>query len=150
MENEILQTEYIDTDSKGIVRTMFDGKKITIGKNVEDFYKRLIDLPTSYKCQLMNLDINELSKFIKESQNYYNEKLISIFKKKWIWRADGEIYDFSDRETNNEFFGLFLDRKQIISKLKRNTFNTHEIFEMINFFGNNEEVREQDEEENFN
>ena len=49
MENEILQTEYIDTDSKGIVRTMFDGKKITIGKNVEDFYKRLIDLPTSDK-----------------------------------------------------------------------------------------------------
>lgn len=111
MENEILETEYIDTNSKGIVRTMFDGKKITIDKNVEDFYEKLIDLPTSYKCQLMNLDINELSKFIKESQNYYNEKLILIFKKKWIWRTDGEIYDFSDRETNNEIFGSFLDKK---------------------------------------
>lgn len=146
MENEILETTYIDSDSRGIVTTMFDGKKITIGKNVEDFYEKIIALPTSYKCQLMNLDINELSKFIKESQNYYNEKLISLFKKKWIWRIDGETYDFSNKEVSNDFFGLFLDKKQIISKLKRNTFDTVEISLMINFFENNEEVREPDEE----
>jgi hypothetical protein len=146
MKNEVLETEYIDTNSKGIVRVMFDGKKITIGKNVEDFYEKLINLPTSYKCQLMNLDINELSKYIKESQNYYNEKLISLFKKKWIWRIDGEIYNFSDREINKEFFDLLLDKKQIISKLNRNTFSTNEIFDMLNFFENNEDIIEQYEE----
>lgn len=145
MENEILETTYIDANSRGIVRTMFDGNKITIGKNVEDFYEKLIGLPVSYKCQLMNLNINELSDFIKESQNYYNEKLISILKKKWIWRIDGEIYNFSDKEINEELLGLFLDKNQIISKLKRNTFNTDKIFQMINFFENNEDIREQEE-----
>lgn len=147
MKNEILETTYIDSDSRGIVKTMFDGKKITIGKNVEDFFIKLTALPTSYKCQLMNLDINELSDFIKESQNFYNQKLISFFQIKWVWRTDGEIYDFSDKDINNEFFSLFLNKKQIISKLKRNTFNTDEIFQMINFFENNEEIREKYEDE---
>lgn len=146
MEDKILETDYIDANSRGIVRTMFDGNKITIGKNVEDFYMKLIDLPISYKCQLMNFNLNELSEFIKESQTYYNEKLISIFKKKWIWRIDGEIYDFKDKEINDQFFGFNLDKNQIISKLKRNTFNTNDLFIMIDFFEDNEDIREQDEE----
>ena len=146
MEDKILETDYIDANSRGIVRTMFDGNKITIGKNVEDFYMKLIDLPICYKCQLMNFNLNELSEFIKESQTYYNEKLISIFKKKWIWRIDGEIYDFKDKEINDQFFGFNLDKNQIISKLKRNTFNTNDLFIMIDFFEDNEDIREQDEE----
>lgn len=146
MENQLLEIEFIDPNSRGTVIKMFDGKNIIIGKNVEDFYKKLIDLPISYKCQLLHLDINQLSSFIKESQNYYNEKVLLNFKKIWIWRIDGEIYNFSDKEINNELFGLFLNKNQIVSKLKRNTFKTDEVFNLINFFENNEDIREQEDE----
>lgn len=147
MENTLLEIEFIDSDSRGTALKMNDGKIITIGKNAENFYHKLIDLPISYKCQLLNVELNDLASFIKESQISYNSQLISLFGKKWVWKLDSEVYDFSDKETNEDFFNLFLDKKQIVSKLKRNTFHTDQIFRMLDFFKNNEEIKEKELED---
>lgn len=146
MSDIILEVEYIDSESGGWVKTMFDGQKIIIGKNVQDFYEKLRDLPASYKCQLLNLEINDLESFIEERQKYYNQNLISEFKKTWIWRIDGEVYNFSDKEINQDLFGVFLNKKQIFGKLKRNSFDSKQIFKLIDFFKDNEDIIEYIEE----
>ncbi|WP_166919856.1 hypothetical protein [Flavobacterium poyangense] len=140
--NEILEVEFIDGEALPVVLKMFDGNTISIGKNVQDFYFKLLELPVSYRCQLLNLDINELQKFIKEHNKYYNQKLINEFNKTWLWCIDSEIYDFHDKEVNNDFFGVLLDKKQIIGKLKRNTFDALAVFRMLDFFENNDDIKE--------
>lgn len=142
MENQILQSESANPDSTGTVRTMLDGNKITIGKNVEDFYEKLLNLPVSYRCQLLNLEAKELKAFIKEREEYYNEKLISLFKMKWFWRLDSEKYDFLDKDINEQFFGFYLTKNQILNKLKRKTFELEDVIKMIEFFNNNDELKE--------
>lgn len=142
MENQILESTSADPNSNGTVRTMLDGKKITIGKNVESFYEKLLNLPVSYKCQLLNLDAQELKSFITERENHFNEKLISLFKKKWLWKIDSEKYDFSDKEINEQMFGFYLTKNQILSKLKRNTFDIENVIQMIDFLSYNEDLKE--------
>lgn len=142
MADLTLEVEYIDPDDTPIVLKMFDETKITIGKNVKDFYLKLLKLPIDYPCQILKLDINELEKFIKEHQKHYNQKLISEFNKTWLWRLDGEVYNFQDKETNEMCFGLFLNKRQIISKLKRNTFNVSEVFKMLEYFKDNDDLKE--------
>jgi len=141
-ENKTLEVEFIDPEAHPLIIKMFDGTKITIGKNVQDFYKKLLELPLEHRCQLLKLDINELQKFIKTQTKYYNEKLICEFNKTWLWRLDDEVYDFSDKDVNNDFFGISLDKKQIIGKLKRNTFDTSQVFKMLEFLNDNEDLKE--------
>ena len=43
---------------------------------------------------------------------------------------------------NNDFFGISLDKKQIIGKLKRNTFDTSQVFKMLEFLNDNEDLKE--------
>lgn len=144
MENQILESTSANPNSTGTVRTMLDGKKITIGKNVESFYEKLLNLPVSYRCQLLNLEAKELKAFIKEREKHYNDQLISLFKIKWLWRLDSEKYDFLDKEINEQFFGFYLTKNQILSKLKRKTFELEDVIRMIDFFNDNEEIKEAD------
>lgn len=147
-EEKILEVEFIGSNDRPLVLNMFDGTKIIIGKNVLDFYSKLLELPVSHRCQILNLDINELENFIKEHTEYYNQKLIIELNKTWLWLIDGEVYDFKNKEVNYEFFGVSLDKKQIKGKLKRNTFDTSEVFRMLNFFKDNEDIKEYYVEEN--
>ena len=140
-ENKLLEVEDIGSDDKPLILEMFDGTKITIGKNVLDFYSKLLNLKVSHRCQILNLDINQLQEYIKEHTKFYNQKLISEFNKTWLWRIDSEEYDFSDKETNFLFFGISLDKKQIIGKLKRNTFETLQVLKMCEFFQDNEDLK---------
>ena len=144
MENQILESTSANPNSTGTVRTMLDGKKITIGQNVESFYEKLLNLPVSYRCQLLNLEAKELKAFIKEREKHYNDQLISLFKIKWLWRLDSEKYDFLDKEINEQFFGFYLTKNQILSKLKRKTFELEDVIRMIDFFNDNEEIKEAD------
>ena len=141
-QDKLLEVKFIDSNEKPLILEMFDGTKITIGKNVIDFYSKLLNLPVSYRCQILKLDINELQNFIKEHTKHYNQKLILEFNKTWLWRIDSEEYDFLDKEINNDFFGVSLDKKQIIGKLKRNTFETTSVFRMLDFFENNADIKE--------
>jgi len=141
---EVLETEFLNPDAKMIYKTMFDGTKYKIGTNVQDFYFKLINLPISHRCQLLNLNIKDLENFIVEHRTNYNEKALSEFKKVWLWKLDSEVYDFSDTDTNNEFFGLELTKKQIVSKLKRNTLSTDEVFRILEFFKDNNDVFEKE------
>lgn len=145
-KNKTLEVEFIDPEAHPFIIEMMDGTKITIGKNVQDFYYKLLELPTKYKCQLLKLDINDLQKFIKQQTEYYNKKLISEFNKTWLWRLDNEVYDFSDKDTNYDFFGVLLDKKQIIGRLKRNTFEGSLVLKMLNFFECNDDLKEQYED----
>lgn len=141
-EETTLEVEYIDPDGRPIYIELFDGRKITIGKNVQDFYLKLLTLTVSERCQILKLNINELQNFIKEHTNFYNKKLISEFKKTWLWTIDSEIYDFSDKGTNEDLLGITLDKKQIIGKLKRNTFDAVTVFNMLKFFEKNDHLKE--------
>ena len=139
---KLLEVEFIDPEAHPLIIKMFDGTKITIGKNVQDFYQKLLQLPVEHRCQLLKLDINELQKFIKVQTQYYNEKLIFELNKIWLWKLDSEVYDFSDKDVNNDFFGLSLDKKQIIGKLKRNTFEVSQVLKMLDFLENNQDLKE--------
>ncbi|MBS7231710.1 hypothetical protein KHA90_11800 [Flavobacterium psychroterrae] len=141
-KEKFLEVEYIDGEGRPVTLKMFDGTKISIGKNVQDFYFKLLELPVSHRCQILNLDINELQKFIKEHTKFYNEKLISEFNKVWLWTLTDDLCDFHDKEINNELFEVALNKKQIIGKLKRNTFDTFEVFKMLDFFKNHDEIKE--------
>ncbi len=145
-EDKVLEVEFIDPEGHPLVLKMFDGTKITIGKNVQDFYSKLLNLPVGHRCQLLNLDINELQKFIKEHTQHYNQKLIFEFNKTWLWRIDGEVYDFNDKEINEQFFGISLDKKQIIGKLKRNSFDPSLVLKILDFLKDNEDIIEQHEQ----
>lgn len=141
-QDKLLEVEFIDSNEKPLILEMFDGTKITIGKNVIDFYSKLLNLPISYRCQLLNLDIKELQEYIKEHTKHYNKQLILEFNKTWLWRIDDEKYDFLDKELNNDFFGISLDKKQIIGKLKRNTFEVSQVMKMLDYFKDNEDLKE--------
>ena len=146
--DKILEVEHIDREAPPLILKMFDGTNITIGKNVQDFYFKILTLPVSYRCQILNLDINELQKFIKEHSKFYNQKLIIELNKIWLWRIDSEVYDFSDKEINNDLFGILLDKKQIIGKLKRNTFEMEGVFRMLDYLKDNDEIIESVVEDN--
>ncbi|MDR6844480.1 hypothetical protein [Flavobacterium granuli] len=145
-EVKILEVEHIDMDGRDVEIEMLDGNVVRIGKNVQDFYFKLLKLPVGYRCKILQLNIDELQNFIKEHTKYYNQKLISEFKKKWVWLIDSEVYDFSDKEINEEFFGVSLDKKQILGKLKRNSFDTTQVFKMLDFFKENDDIKEDYEE----
>lgn len=142
-EDKTLQVEFIDSEAHPLVIIMFDGTKITIGKNVQDFYFKLLQLPIEHRCQILELDILELQKFIKSHTKHYNQKLINELTKTWIWRIDGEEYDFNDKEINEQFFGILLDKKQIIGKLKRNSFDPSQVLKILDFLKDNEDIIEQ-------
>ena len=141
-KDKLLEVEFIDRNDKPLIKKMFDGTKITIGRNAQDFYSKILNLPISHRCQILNLDIKELQEYIKEHTKQYNQKLILEFNKTWLWRLDGEEYDFLDKELNNEFFGVSLDKKQIIGKLKRNTFEASQVMKMLDYFNDNEDLKE--------
>jgi hypothetical protein len=145
-KHKTLEVEFIDPEAHPLIIEMMDGTKITIGKNVQDFYYKLLELPTEYKCQLLKLDINDLQKFIKEQTQYYNQKLIAELNKTWLWRLDNEVYNFSDKDVNNDFFGVLLDKKQIIGRLKRNSFEGSHVLEMLKFFECNDDLKQQNED----
>lgn len=54
------------------------------------FLDKIIDLPSRWKIQLMNLTEEQMLDYIEESKKHDNDWLIELLQKKWYWRETGD------------------------------------------------------------
>lgn len=106
-----------------------------------DFIETLQEnLPTMDKLCLMNITIEDLEKYLTDENKRLCQILIPLFKAKWVDRACGDDFLFNDKDINEDFFGINLTDKQIISKMKRGTFKVQELQRINNWFLHQDEI----------
>lgn len=134
--------EKIELDSKAPGEIKYyklpDGRKVTIGKYVVDFFERLQELPAFTKIQMMNLSAEEMTKYINDHKKTENKLLIELLQRKWYWRETGE--EILVNEVINEDISFSLQTMLFKSKSKR-PYTLEQIKKLIDFFtGENKEV----------
>lgn len=141
-DNQVLEIEWIDRDRLPLNLVMMDGKKYTIGVNVRDFYSKLLSLPAAHRCEILQVKPMEIIEYVDYFKKNTFENLLLLLNSKWYWRMDDEICDFSDAELNENLFQISLTKKQIIAKIKRKTFDVSEALKIIEWFSNQDEIKD--------
>lgn len=88
---EIIELESRGPEDKPAIYFLPDGRKVTIGINVLDFFSQLQELPASTKISMMRLTAEEMNDFIKEQLSTKKRLLMKTLKKEWRWKETGEI-----------------------------------------------------------
>lgn len=121
-----------------IIYKMMDGTEITIGKNVADFWERILSLPVIYRVQLLGLTEENVEDFLSAKRIGLSLMISEFLKKKWKWRESGENVVLDDML---EFEFPHLGKlKQIKKDIKQNKLSIKMLQELHDFFNNEEKI----------